>query len=87
MAILAMIAILAIISISAIMITIARYECLKKRLDFRNTAPNFKIVLNIFFKEKNEKNWQTTFYPLKSHDFELQFRWGKNYSIFFIFSP
>ena len=67
------------ITISAIMITIARYGCLQKRLDFRNTVLNFKTFWNIFFKKKNEKSWRPYFppcqncdYPLKSHDFQMK---------------
>ena len=67
------------ITISAIMITIARYWCLQKRLDFRNTVLNFKTFWNIFFKEKNEKSWRPYFtpwqncdYPSKSHDFQMK---------------
>ena len=44
LAIIAILAIMAIITISAIMITLARYGCLKKRLDSRNIVLNFKPV-------------------------------------------
>ena len=67
------------ITIFSIMITIAWYGCLQKRLDFRNTVLNFKTFWNIFFKEKNEKSWRPYFppcqncdYPLKSHDFQMK---------------
>ena len=57
----AIMTILTIITTSTIIITIARYGCSKNRLDFRTSKPP-----EIFFsKKKLEKNWQTTFPPLR----------------------
>ena len=47
-----------------LIIILAWYRCLEKRMDFRNPVLQFKPIWNIFFKEKNEKNEKLTFPPL-----------------------
>ena len=66
------------ITISAIMITIARYGCLQKRLDFRNTVLNFKTFWNIFFQRKKWEKLKTIFSPLSKLWLPLKKSWFSN---------